>query len=389
MFWGFACLLIFTFAGYQALMQVWSKRRGNHSLPGLKAVAPLSNTEKQESVPQFLSIVLVVANEEKRIAARIENLLASDWDLERLELIVVSDGSEDRTPEIVEELAVARPNIKLLRLSSRQGKANGLNQGIAMAKGEVIIFADARQHFPTDTIPRLVKALEASGVGAVSGRLVVGGGGSAVGQGVGSYWEMETRLRHAESQVDSCIGCTGAVYALRKELFRPIPPDTLLDDVVIPMQVVLQGWRVLYEPDALAHDPQDLDPVREHIRKKRTLAGNFQMLFRYPGWLFPWRDRLWFQLLFHKYFRLAGPFLLMGILASSWMLRAEPFYGICLWGQLALYTLAMAGLLVPGLKVKVFTLPAGFLFLNWMVLLGFVHYLRAPKTGAWEMSARN
>lgn len=336
-----------------------------------------------------VTVVLVVANEGKRLEARIENLLAGQRMADLLEIVVVSDGSTDDTATFARKMAQADSRIKLVEILERQGKANGLNQGVAAAQGDVIVFADARQSFAPDTIPLLVKALADPRVGAVSGRLVIGGGDSAAGQGMGSYWSMETRLRASEAKVDSCIGCTGAVYAIRRELYRPIPADTLLDDVVVPMMIALQGYRVLYEPAALAYDPQNLDPAKEQVRKRRTLAGNFQMLFRYPSWLLPWRNRLWFQLVAHKYLRLAGPLLLLLVLTSSAALQESPFYAVCFWAQIVLYLLAMFGLAMPGLKWKVFSLPAGFLFLNWMTVRGLLHYLSGPGTGAWEMVKRN
>ncbi|MGV3754514.1 MAG: glycosyltransferase [Verrucomicrobiota bacterium] len=376
-FWLSAAVLFFAFAGYALLIECWRqcvKREGTDSFPDLRC---------------RVTVVLVVANEGKRVVARIENLFASQMAADLLEVVVVSDGSTDDTVPLVQKMAQTENRLKLVEIRERLGKANGLNQGVAAAQGDIIVFADARQSFAPDTIPLLVKALADPRMGAVSGRLVIGGGGSAAGQGMGSYWSMETRLRASEAKIDSCIGCTGAVCAIRRELYGPIPADTLLDDVVVPMLISLQGYRVLYEPAALAHDPQDLDPAKEQLRKRRTLAGNFQMLFRYPGWLLPWRNRLWFQLAAHKYLRLAGPLLLLLVLVSSAALQHTTFYAICFWSQVALYLLAMFGLAMPGLKWKVFSLPAGFLFLNWMIVRGLLHYLSGPGTGAWEMVKRN
>ncbi len=376
-FWGALWLMGFTFGGYHVLM-LWLARRQKNLTPN----------PPSQNLPT-VSFVLVVADESNRIAARVQNLMAAEYPAEKMEVIVVTDGSSDGTPAKVKALMAADSRIRCLELGTRMGKANGLNQGVAAASGEIIVFADARQRFAPDTVKRLVQVLADERTGAVSGRLVVDGAASAVGQGVGSYWSMEVRLRTAESQFDSCIGCTGAVYAVRRKLFQPIPADTWLDDVVIPMQIALQGQRVQYDPEALAYDPQDLDHDREKVRKKRTLGGNFQMLFRYPGWLLPWVNRLWFQLIAHKYLRLAGPFLVLFIWGSNAMLRQEAFYGFCFWLQNSFYLCALIGLLQPKLKFKLFALPAAFVFLNWMVLLGLRHYLTAPKTGAWETVKRH
>jgi len=131
-----------------------------------------------------------------------------------------------------------------------------------------------------------------------------------------------------ESDLDSAVGCTGAVYALRRACFQPLPEDTLLDDVVEPMLIAAQGKRVRFDATALAYDPQTLDGALEQRRKVRTLAGNFQMLTRYPAWMLPGGHRLWWQLVLHKYLRLAGPFLLMLTLAASLALLDQPFFKV-------------------------------------------------------------
>ncbi len=370
-FWASCGLLGFAYGGYHVLMfvvaRVASKREGQIA-----------------SEPSSVSCILVVADEVARIEDRLSNLLQNGGPTNELEVVVVTDGDRDGTTEKIKTLAQSDARIKVVQVPERLGKANGLNLGVAAARNEILVFADARQKFAADTIALLTRAFADAKTGAVSGRLAVAGDASAVGQGVGTYWSMEVKLRTAEADLDSCIGCTGAVYAVRRALYQPIPVDTLLDDVVIPMQIAVSGYRVRYEPAALAHDPQELDPAREKIRKRRTLAGNFQMLCRYPGWLLPWRNRLWFQLIAHKYLRLAGPVLLVTILLTNAGLLTLPFYQAVFGLQIVFYLLALTGLLVPQLKAKLFALPAAFAFLNWMIVRGFLHYVSAPQGGAWE-----
>lgn len=368
--------LFFAFAGYPLLVEVWRR-----------AAARPWKEKSDDAIPK-VTAVLIVANEAARLEARVENLFAARIPSCELDVVVVTDGSDDETIAVGRRLVEANDHFTLVELKERRGKANGLNEGITRAGGDIIVFADARQSFDPDTIPLLVAAFSDAQVGAVSGRLVIKRGSSAAGQGISSYWSLESRLREGEAQIDSCIGCTGAVYAIRRSLYRPIPPDTLLDDVVIPMLIAAQGYRVVYEPKALAYDPQDLDPAKEKIRKRRTLAGNFQMLCRYPGWLLPWRNRLWLQLIAHKYLRLMGPLFLLLVFVSSAGLRDKLFYGICLWLQVVFYAFAIFGLMLPSLRSKIFSLPAGFLFLNWMTIRGLMHFVMGPKTGAWEMVNR-
>lgn len=368
-FWFAGAALFFTFVGYRYFIELLS-RAWPHPEP------------KENSKPEpTVTAVLVAHNEEDRVIARIENLLASDYPPEKLSVILVSDGSTDRTVARAERLE--SPRLEILALPHRSGKAQGLNAALARATSDVIVFADARQRFATDTIRRLATRLRDPEVGAVSGSLEIDHAQSSVGRAIDSYWRWEKTIRAAESRYDSCIGCTGAVYAIRRRRFSPLASDTILDDVVIPMQIAMQGYRVLHDSEAVAFDPQSLEPARESVRKKRTLAGNFQMLFRHPGWLFPWRNRLWWQLLSHKYLRVLAPFFLATTLLTSALLSPHPFYRLAFIAQCLFYTLALAGLTLPALRAKLFSLPAGFLFLNATTVLALLEYIRGEGLHHW------
>jgi cellulose synthase/poly-beta-1,6-N-acetylglucosamine synthase-like glycosyltransferase len=328
--------------------------------------------------------VLCVYNEQERITARLNNLRSCDYPPDCLEIIVVSDGSTDHTVDRCTEVAAADARIRLIVRPQRMGKADALNAGVAAARHDLIVFADARQDFATDTFRRLVWPFADPKVGAVTGELEIATTASQAGSGIDVYWRIERSLRFQESLVDSCIGCTGAVYAIRRGLWRPLPPDTLLDDVVVPMRIVLAGYRVLHEPSAKAFDPQPLEPEREKLRKRRTLAGNFQMLFRYPSWLMPWRNRCWWQLASHKYARLAGPWLLALLFVSHVSLLQVPVYRGLFVLHALFYLLAAVGLIWRRGSFKVLSLPAGFVFLNVMVLGGLIYYARRRPEGGWE-----
>ncbi|MDW8309678.1 MAG: glycosyltransferase family 2 protein, partial [Verrucomicrobiales bacterium] len=312
---------------------------------------------------------------------RIANLLASRYPPERLEVILVSDGSTDQTAELARAFGDTR--LRVLERPVRTGKAECLNAGVAAARGEIVVFADARQQFDPDTLARLVAPFRDARVGAVSGQLLVAHPATAAGGGVDAYWRLERRLREAEARWDSCIGCTGAVYAIRRALYHPLPPDTVLDDVIVPMRIAAAGYRVVFEPDAIARDPQPLEPEHERWRKRRTLAGNFQMLFRHPTWVLPWGHRLWWQLISHKYLRLAAPWLLIALLVANIALSHRPFYRALLLGQCAFYALALVGLAFPKLKFFPVSAPAGFVFLNAMAVNALFHYLRCAGRAEW------
>src|SRR6185436_20915177 len=187
------------------------------------------------------------------------------------------------------------------------------------ASGDIVLFADARQRFESSALRALVADFNDPSVGAVSGELMLEAaeGGARAGQGAALYWRYEKLIRSAESQTDSTVGATGAIYAIRRSLFVPIPDDTLLDDVLIPLRIVQQGYRVIFEPAARALDRTSETDRQEFGRKARTIAGTFQ-LFSRERWLFdPRRNRLWFATMSHKGLRLLLPVLHLGALAAN------------------------------------------------------------------------
>jgi len=370
-FWGSALLIVFTYVGYPVLMAVLA--RGKNPQP-----TPPAN-------PLSITAVIVAHNEAKRITARIQNLLASDYPADRLRVLVVSDGSTDDTVRVVR--ALNEPRADVLALPERGGKAGGLNAGVAASDSDLIVFADARQTFAPDAITRLASWFGDARYGAVSGELEIAAAESGTGSGVGAYWKLERFLRAKEAATDSCIGCTGAIYAIRRALYTPIPPDTTLDDVVIPMRIAVAGHRVGHDPQAKAFDPQSQEPEVEALRKNRTLAGNFQMLFRQPGWLLPWKNRLWWRLIAHKYLRIIAPALLLILLASSAFLRQESLYLAALLLQLGFYLVGAFGM-VTRLRIKIFSLPAAFVFLNLAVVRAFFGYLFGNNLSHWKVSRR-
>jgi cellulose synthase/poly-beta-1,6-N-acetylglucosamine synthase-like glycosyltransferase len=363
LFWASVALLAYTFLGYQLLIGLLGRR-------------PRRPAPRLCPAPERVAVIIVAHNEEARIPARIENLRESPLPLE---IAVCSDGSTDATA-----MQARLAGVRVFDFPLRRGKSACLSDAIPLLDAPVVVLTDSRQRFTPETIPRLLRHFGDPAVGAVSGILRTGNAQTAAGAGVSLYWRMETAVRQSESDFDSCVGCTGAVYAIRRSLFEPIPADTILDDVVIPMTIALSGHRVLYDSEAEAFDAQPLDPRAEIRRKARTLAGNFQMLFRHPAWLLPWKNRLAWQLTSHKYLRLAGPALLLCAIASSACLARNPVYRIAFGAQILLYLLAAAGLAIPSLRIRLFSIPAGFLFLNFMILRGLIRFLFGPAGGAWQ-----
>jgi cellulose synthase/poly-beta-1,6-N-acetylglucosamine synthase-like glycosyltransferase len=362
--------LAYTFVGYPILIGLLSR------------LFPRPINRQQPAVPPSVSVVLVAFNEAARIRSRIENLLSSDYPPQQLEIIVVTDGSEDDTPLIVGDYSTR--SIRLLKREQRSGKAACLNAGVPVATGDIVVFCDARQRFNAATIPALVANFSDPQLGAVSGELFIESSSSSVGGGVDLYWKLEKFIRESESRFSSVIGATGAVYAIRRALFSPIPEDTLLDDVVIPMQIAMQGHRVGFDSAAPAFDPQTTDPASEKRRKKRTLAGNYQMLFRHPGWLLPWRTGLWWQVISHKYSRVTAPVFMLAMFISNAQLIDKPVFRYIFWAHCVFYALAFLGGLLPNLRLRLLSIPSGFVFLNLMMVGGFWNYLRGTyRQGKW------
>lgn len=359
------CLLLIAYAhvGYPVLMAVLARVRRQP-------------VQADGSLPPGISIVLSIFNAEARIQERLQNLLACRWPGE-LEIIVFCDGCTDATADRVSEMNDSR--LRVMSHPQQRGKATALNEAIPSCRYPIVILCDARQDFHPEALMELVKPFSDPAVGAVSGLLEIATSTTGSGRGVDVYWKIERKLREWEGQCDSVIGCTGAIYAIRRDLFQPLHPATILDDVVVPMRIVTAGNRVLYAPGAIAYDPQTLDPVLEKKRKLRTLAGNYQMIEHFPGWLLPWQNRTWWQLISHKYLRLAVPWLLSGVLIISLLAPKTSLVLLLLAGQIVAYSAAATGLLLPGLKAKAFTIPAGFLLLQITCLRALGAYLKARR----------
>ena len=343
-FWLSAGLIVYVYAGYPVLLAVWARAVATMRRRDRADGSPGSAGALRESPLPPVTVIIAARNEGRRLPARIENLLASDYPKDRMQIVVASDGSTDNTLDALEPYA---SSVELIMLP-HGGKARALNAAVARACNPILVFADARQRFAPDTIRRLVRHFDRLSVGAVSGELVLdceqGGSASTVADGVGAYWKYEKWLRRREAIVGSTLGVTGAVYAMRRVLWEPLPPDTILDDVLGPMRIVLRRYRVLFDATALAFDEAAKHVAAETQRKVRTLAGNFQLLLLEPRLLVPGLNPVWLQFMSHKVGRLAVPYALITLFASSaWLAASSWLYTAALSAQLAFYGLAVYG----------------------------------------------
>jgi cellulose synthase/poly-beta-1,6-N-acetylglucosamine synthase-like glycosyltransferase len=364
-FWGSACVIVYTYFGFVGWLWVrshWHRRpvsRGPYAPP--------------------ISIVMVVRNEANHVESKLRNLLGLNYPGDLVEIVVASDGSTDGTNEILSEYAKI-PRVRVIFLAPSRGKAAGLNDAIAIARGEIIVFTDVRQKIEPDAVRLLLENFADATVGCASGELMLGDPDSGeTARGMGLYWRIEKRIREWEAASGSVVGATGAIYAARRELLVRLPEETILDDVYIPMHVVRQGARVVFDPRARAWDAPDLGKDREFARKVRTLSGNYQLLQLAP-WLLTSDNPLRFEFVSHKVLRLVVPFALAIALITS-VLVVQPLYRVAFGLQIAFYALSLLTLAKPrnGPLAHLSDAALTFIVLNSAAVVAFANFIGGRK----------
>jgi biofilm PGA synthesis N-glycosyltransferase PgaC len=367
-FWAAAGIIVYTYLGYAALLWVRSRWRPR----------PVKSGPCLPSI----SIVLVVRNEAACIERKLKNLMELNYPPDRAEILVASDGSTDGTNHILSEFAGDSRARVILSAESR-GKAAGLNDAIKAASGEIVVFTDARQRIETDAVRVLLENFADPEIGCASGELILGNPDSGEpARGMGLYWKIEKMIRQMESDSGSVVGATGALYAVRRSLLVPIPPETILDDVFIPMRVLRQGFRVVFDPQARVWDLPDLGTNKEFARKVRTLTGNYQLLQLEP-WILSSTNPIWFSFVSHKLLRLVIPFALCAALVASSFLPG-PIYRIALVLQIAFYALSAWALvrLKHNPLARIADAAFTFVLLNTAAVVAFANFV-AGRKAAW------
>lgn len=364
LFWASLFVVFFAYLGYGIVLKLAARKRP--VLAGALLSGPF-----QPSV----SIVIAARNEAARLPAKLNNLRALHYPQQLVQIIVVSDGSTDETAALLE----AQPDVLAIVLPASGGKASALNRAVAQATGEILVFLDARQAIDLHAVASLIAPFADPEVGAVSGELLLEAvDGAASGDALGIYWKIEKALRKLESASGSVVGVTGAIYAMRRELYVPMPPGLILDDVFVPMNVVRQGWRVLFQPAAIARDRIFSEPGKEFGRKVRTLTGNLQLVRAAP-WLLTPANPILFRFVSHKMLRLAVPFLLVLMLVSS-AFAGGWFYRTVFVAQLLFYVLAGVGMMLPGSRRwRAIAVPSTFTMLNAAAALAFYKFFKGDE----------
>ena len=324
-----------------------------------------------------VTVVIAAWNEARNVGRKLQGLARQSYPPELTEVVVACDGSTDGTPAEAKRLvALLGRRLRVIVLPEHRGKAAALNAAVTAATGELLVFTDARQKLSRNALQSLVENFADPAVGAVGGELVLAGDAP-----VSAYWKYEAAIRRWESAAGSTIGVSGALYALRRDLWRPLPEETILDDVLVPMRARLAKRRVVVEPLAKAFDRPAADK-REFLRKVRTLSGNFQLLALEPALLLPWRNPSWFGLVSHKLVRLAVPYALVTALIAAAMLP-EPWRPLLLGAQLAAYGLALAHWLGGGQASRLARLCETVVLLNAAAVVGAVRFVRHGRRLQW------
>ena len=348
LFWTLLLAVTWCYAGYPLYVMALSRFRPRPIRPPDANVRP------------SVTVIVAVRNERDALPRRLTNLLAQEYPPERLDLIIVCNGSVDGSEDVARQVARTEPRVRVFTSPADRGKAGALSMAVAQTAAELIVFADARQTFAPDAVARLVEPFSDHGVGAVTGRLEVRRADLASVEGVRLYWGLETRLRDAESRSGSVIGATGAIYAIRRSLFQDMPPNLILDDVYLPLRIAMRGHRVVMAPRAVAFDVPSRDQRAEYARKRRTMVGNIQLLGVIPGLLSPLRNPVFMRFVSHKLLRLLTPFCFVALLCLSAFLPGWP-YRLFFGAELGLYLSGALGLRV---SVAALSVPAAFVLMH-------------------------
>lgn len=364
--------IVYVYVGYPLLVYLVSRVRPR----------PI----KKAAFAPFVTVLITAYNEEKDIAAKLENTLEIDYPKEKLEILVVSDCSNDRTDEIVKSFA--NHGVKLYRQPERSGKTMAQNAAVERADGEIILFSDATTMYQKDVLTEMLPSFADETVGCVAGKLIyVDDSSSNVGKGAKSYWSYETFLKETESRACSLIGASGCLYAVRKSVYQPMYPEAC-SDFLIATLVYEQGLRTIYEPRAVCTEETNRHADKEMRMRVRVISQTFTDLWRNRKMMNPFRSGFFaVELISHKLLRYAVPIFLFLIFLSSLALAFfNEFFAVVFALQIAFYAIAFFGWLLErnGKKLGILAIPLYFVLANLASLIGFYKFLRGERYARWE-----
>lgn len=331
-------------------------------------------------------------NEEHDIEDKIKNSLGLAYPKDKINFLFVTDGSDDRTPEIVAQY----PEVTLLHLPERRGKIAAVGRSMPQVKSDITVFTDANTMLNAGAIQNLVRHYQDPKVGAVAGekRVLSPDSDAAAGAGEGFYWKYESTLKRWDSELYSVVGAAGELFSIRTALFEHVPADTIIEDFYMTLKIAQNGYRVIYEPEACAMETPSANSGEELKRKIRIAAGGIQAIVRLKSLLNPFRyGILSFQYISHRVLRwtLSPLALLLVLLANIVLaLQGHGLYQLLLLGQFLFYASALIGYLLESkkIKMKAFFIPYYFFMMNYAVFAGFLRFLRGKQSVLWERAQR-
>ncbi len=384
--WLSLFIVFYAFAGYGillfALVKIKRIVKGKPTVPAIN-----------EANLRSCSLVIAAYNEEGFIIEKIKNTLQLHYPAGKLELIFITDGSSDRTPELV----ATYPQIRLLHSPERRGKIAAVHRAMDTVTTEVVVFTDANTYLNPDALLNICRHYADAKVGAVAGekRVQVDETADATA-GEGFYWKYESKLKAWDSELYSVVGAAGELFSIRRELYQPVSPDAILDDFMISLLVAQKGYRVVYEPEAYASETSSANVKEELKRKIRIAAGGIQSIIWLKSLLNPFpQPLLSFQYISHRVLRwTVVPFLMILALILNVVIvlqgGAPLIYKILLAAQVLFYTASLVGWLLERkeIKVKALFIPYYFCMMNYAVIRGIFRYFAGSQSAAWEKAQR-
>ncbi|MBK8812039.1 MAG: glycosyltransferase family 2 protein [Acidobacteria bacterium] len=370
LFWLSVAALVYVYVGYPILVYLVSR------------IVP--KTVKRGDFEPKVTILITAYNEEGAIGAKLENTLRIDYPAEKLEILVASDGSTDRTEQIAGEFA----GVRVFRQEGRKGKTYTQNKAVEQATGEIVLFSDATTEYQPNVLRELLPNFADPSIGCVAGKLVyVDDSSSNVGKGAKSYWNYETFLKESESRACSLIGASGCLYAVRRSAYREMYPEACSDFLICTV-VYEQGLRSVYEPNAICFEETNNRTDKEMKMRVRVISQTFTDLWRNRSMLNPFRSGFYaIELISHKLLRYAVPaFLGVALISSAFLIRSSWIYDVAFLAQSAFYLLALLGfgLERAGARIGVFAIPHYFVLANLASVLGLYKFLRGERYANWE-----
>ncbi len=383
-FWWICLLLVvYTYVGYGIVLRL---------LVGIKRLAGKedNNTAQLNYFPE-VTVVIAAYNEVDFIEEKIQNTLQLDYPPNKRQVVVVTDGSTDATPDIVRQYA----EVKLLHHPERRGKIAAVHRTMKEVTTPIVIFTDANTYLNPEAIQNIVRHYQNPKIGGVAGekRVYIAEKDSASGAGEGFYWKYESALKSWDAELYSVVGAAGELFSVRTELYEDIPKDTIIEDFYLTLRIAQKGYRIAYEPDAFALEGPSASVKEELKRKIRIAAGGIQSIVRLKPLLNIFRyGILSFQYISHRVLRwTVTPFALVLVFVLNIFLYSQSdFYKLIFYGQILFYLAALIGYVLENksIKIKAFFIPYYFFIMNYAVFRGILRYLRGSQSVTWERAER-